>query len=278
MSALMYLLAQIHKLRLEHGANCISGTYPKSLPIERLLAESGFFSLLNVKARPVVKDTSPTKRYIQFKSDQHLASNRIAEVRTEILRDDFSMLAGVRQKIFRAVSEAMTNVGHHAYKSKAFVSPQAAAKLMGRWWLMASLDVPRNLFTLVFSDAGVGIPKTLPRKYPIEKVREALSILPGFRVDDGQMIEAAMVLGRTRTKLTNRGKGLLDLTQLIDLIGDGEMSIYSRQGVVTYTQRGTKSKNDSGSIEGTLIEWMLPLDKALVALSPHENDEENTHD
>jgi len=272
-SALMYLLAQIHKLRLEHGDHCITGTYPASAHIERLLAESGFFKLLRVQTRERVSRPSAAMRYIKFKSDQRLESSRIAEVREEILRDDFQMPARVRTKIFRAATEAMLNVWHHAYTTKSFINPRAAMHLHGRWWLLASLNVQKNLFTLVFADAGVGIPKTLPRKYPIEIVRQVVSVLPGFRVDDGQMIEAAMVLGRSRTQLDNRGKGLLDLTQIIDIVGGGEMNIYSRQGMVNYTARGTKPRNHVGSVEGTLIEWILPLDKALVALAPDVNDE-----
>jgi hypothetical protein len=277
-SALMYLVSQIHRLRFEHGQNCITGTYPDNLGVERLMAESGFFSLLGIRTRERVQKPSRGRRYIQFRSGTGLAGTRLKEVREEILQDDFLMSVQVRHKIFRAISEAATNVGHHAYATKAFVTSAAAKDLFGRWWLLASLNRPRNLFTLVFSDMGVGIPKTLPRRYPIEQVRAALSLLPGFRVDDGQMIEAAMVLGRTRTHLDNRGKGLLDLTQLIDLLGGGEMNIYSRHGVVTYASGATKVKNMVGLIEGTLIEWKLPLDKALVAQVPGSDDEAHIED
>jgi hypothetical protein len=274
----MYLVSQIQKLRFEHGVNCITGTYPASERIERLLTESGFFKLLGVRSRERVAKPSRARRYIQFKSDMGLAKTRIREVREEILKDDFLMPIRVRNKIFRAISEAATNVGHHAYTNKSFITSEAARDLFGRWWLLASLNRPNNSFTLVFSDTGVGIPKTLPRKYGIEQVRAAISVLPGFQVDDGQMIEAAMVLGRTRTHLDNRGKGLLDLTQLIDLLGGGEMNIYSRHGVVKYTSGGTTHRNCGRAVEGTLIEWKMPLDKALVAQAPDVNDEAQSED
>ncbi|EYC52874.1 hypothetical protein AZ34_10530 [Hylemonella gracilis str. Niagara R] len=108
----------------------------------------------------------------------------------------------------------------------------------------------------------------------MENIRGVLSLLPGIEVDDAQMIVAAMKLGRTRTHLSNRGKGLLDLTQLIDLVGDGQMLIYSRQGLVTYTAGKTTPIYCKQSVEGTLIEWKLPLNKALVALPMDDDDED----
>ncbi|WP_155831784.1 STAS domain-containing protein [Hylemonella gracilis] len=273
-SALMYVLSNIHKLRFEHGERCITGTYPKSLQIERLLGESGFFKLLKVKLRDRVKVPRRSMRFIQFRSSQELKAETIKEVRDELLRDDLEMPRAVAKKIYRAVSEAMTNVGQHAYNNKSFISDRAEDSLRGRWWFSASMNATTNRFSLVFYDAGVGIPKTIPREHPMENIRGVLSLLPGIEVDDAQMIVAAMKLGRTRTHLSNRGKGLLDLTQLIDLVGDGQMLIYSRQGLVTYTAGKTTPIYCKQSVEGTLIEWKLPLNKALVALPMDDDDED----
>ena len=131
--------------------------------------------------------------------------------------------------------------------------------------MLATLNRPRNVFKLVFYDSGVGIPSTLPRKYTLELIRQALSLLPGFSPDDGQMIAAAMELGRTRTDLDNRGKGLLDLAKLIDIVGAGRMRIYSRRGAYLYAANGHFESNELGFVEGTLIEWELPLNKAIDA-------------
>ena len=272
-NALMYLLAQIHKLRIEYGDRCVTGTYPDSKRIERQLSQTGFFELLRVKSRAPASKESRATRYIKFKSAQRIFAERIGEVRAELLRDDLKMPPFVGRTIFRALGEAMTNVNHHAYFRKSFLNPKAAEGLRGRWWLFGSLDVKRNIFTLVFYDCGVGIPKTLPRKYSVELIREYLSLLPGFNPDDGQMISAAMALGRTRTELDNRGKGLLDLARLIDQVGAGQMQIFSRHGTYTYTGLGSAHKNGQGFVEGTLIEWRLPLDRAVEALSQDLQDE-----
>lgn len=265
-SALTYLLAAIHRLRLEHGDVCVTGTYPDSPKVERQLSESGFYRLLRVKRRSESPAPSKAVRYIEFKSEQEISGETIADLRNELLRDDLRMPRQIARTIFRALSEAMTNVNHHAYYQKSFQRAQALRSLRGRWWLMGSLHVPRNMFSIVFYDAGVGIPKTLPRTQTIEKIRQVLSLLPAFVPDDGQMIEAAMALGRTRTMLDNRGKGLLDLARLIDDVGGGEMRIYSRTGSLVYKANGSQVQNHRNFVEGTLIEWQLPLNQAIEAL------------
>ena len=269
LSALVLLLAQIHKLRLEFGQDHITGTYPASPRIENLLESSGFYKLLGVKSRKNMGPTSKLTRFIRFKSDQKPNSAEIPKLRDELLGSDLQMPGAVARLIFKALSEAMTNVNHHAYKTKSI----RVSSLGGRWWMVANLSARTRLFTLAFYDAGVGIPKTLPRKYHIEKIRGVLSLLPGVQPDDGQMIRAAMELGRTRTEASNRGKGLMDLAKLIDSVGEGALRIHSRSGSFVHTPTKEIHKNHTGFIEGTLIEWQLPIDKALENLSQELKDE-----
>lgn len=271
LSALVLLLAQIHKLRLEFSADHITGTYPESSRVERLLTQSGFYRLLKVKSRPQQPGQSKLTRFIDFKSGQQPNSAEIPQLRSELLGDDLKMPPMIAKRIFRALSEAMTNVNHHAYKTKSI----RVSSVGGRWWMVASLSAKTRLFTLAFYDAGVGIPKTLPRKYTMEKIRGILSLLPGMTPDDGQMIRAAMELGRTRTESSNRGLGLMDLTKLIDAAGSGAMQIHSRYGSYSYTPTKQVHTNHNGFVEGTLIEWQLPIDKALQSLPQEILDELN---
>lgn len=271
LSAMVLLLAQIHKLRLEFSEEHITGTYPGNPRVERLLTDSGFFKLLKVKSRGNHKTKSKLTRFIGFKSDQKPNSSEIPKLRTELLGDDLQMPAIIAKRIFRALSEAMTNVNHHAYTTKSL----RVASLGGRWWMVANLSARSRLFTLAFYDAGVGIPKTLPRKYPLEKIRGVLSLLPGINPDDGQMIRAAMELGRTRTEASNRGLGLMDLAMLIDTVGAGSMQIHSRNGSYSYSPGKESHSNHDGFVEGTLIEWQLPIDKALQNLTQELTDELN---
>lgn len=267
--ALIFLLGQVHRLRLENGDSRITGTYPKSKKVERLLEESGFFQALKVTKRGVVVRRSRSTRYLKFKTDTKINAQEIPNLRDELLGSDLKMPSVFGKKVYRALSEAMTNVTHHAYHNKS-VRNRA---LTGRWWLAAQLSVRSSLFTLTFYDAGVGIPKTLPRKYTWELIRSVLSMLPTIMPDDGQMIQAAIELGRSRTGADNRGKGLMDLLKLIDTVGGGSIRILSRNGSYKYGDCGEGVTNHDGFVEGTLIKWEVPLGMALVSIPEASDDD-----
>jgi hypothetical protein len=267
--ALIFLLGQVQRLQIEYGQNHVTGTYPESKKIERLLNESGFFQALRVRGRAPTQRRPNGTRFLKCKSDTHIRGEEIPKLRDELLGTDLRMPASVGKKVFRALTEAMTNVNHHAYHNKSVRNKQ----LTGRWWLGAQLSVRKNLFTLTFYDAGVGIPKTLPRKYGWEAIRGVLSVLPGIDPDDGQMIKAAVELGRSRTGADNRGKGLLDLLKLIDQVGSGTIHIFSRCGWYSYTPTAEFVKNDDNFVEGTLIKWELPLSMALIRLQEVSSDD-----
>ncbi len=267
---LVYLVAQIHKLRLQYGGNSVTGTYPKSKKVERLMTDSGFFKVLNVRPREIKPTGRNSTRYLECLTDTKPSGPKIKSMRQSLLGDDLQMPKVVKMKVFRALSEAMLNVSQHAYQAK---KGTRARRIKGRWWLGAQLSRKTNSFTLTFYDAGAGIPKTLPRKYPMEMIRQWLSVLPGVRPDDAQMIKAAVELGRSQTEKSHRGKGLMDIHKLIQQVGEGCLTIYSRQGRYRYENANATSKNDKFAIEGTLIKWDLPLNKAVEELWGDAPDE-----
>lgn len=269
--SLIYLLALMHRARLIYGNDRITGTYPSLPRIERLLSDSGFFKILGVKSRPIQGRKATTTRFVKCKSDTVMRSSCIPELRVELLGDDLAMPGNVGRMVFRALSEAMANVQHHAYHNKQL----RKKSLRGRWWLGAQLSRNKNFFELTFYDAGVGIPKTLHRQYRWEHIRGVLALLPGFDPDDAQMIKAAVELGRTRTGQDNRGKGLLDIHQIITKIGAGALTIFSRSGRYRYEPDQESISNDENFIEGTLIKWELPLNLVVDATEleqGHEHD------
>lgn len=270
--ALIYLLAKIQRLRIEHGIPCVTGTYPQQPRIERLLADSGFLKLLGVKTRTIKGRTSST-RYVKCKTDVKLNGPYIKDLREELLGANLSMPTLIAKKVFRAITEAMANVNHHAYQRKDMRS----TKMKGRWWLAGQLNARKNTLCITFYDAGVGIPKTLPRIHGLERIRQALSVIPGVQVDDGQMIRAAVELGRSATKQGHRGKGLQDMHKLLTQVGAGSLTIYSRQGIYHYEDGNEKISNGNGFVEGTLIKWQLPLDRSVsgIDFDELEQDYEN---
>lgn len=259
---LIYLLGQIHYLQTKYGRHRITGCYPKSRKIEHLLNESGFLTLLGVKKRSVAGRKTGATRFLTYKTGNRLISAAIPKIREELFGEDFKMPDSVKSEVFRALSEAMNNVGEHAYKHKNIKN----SSLRGRWWMGASMSLRRNVFSLTFYDAGVGIPKTLPRNHNWDKIRQVLSLMPGIKPDDGSMIKAAVQIGRTSSGKNNRGKGLMDLHKLIDRVGYGRLSIISREGWYEYRPKKDKSGSALGFLEGTLISWELPLNVAAVQL------------
>jgi anti-anti-sigma regulatory factor len=257
--SLIYLLAQMHKVRLQHGINAITGTYPHLPNVERLLKDSGFLQILGVKQRPLTGRPTTT-RYVKCKSETMTRGQSIPELRDELLGTDMLMSKPIGKMVFRALSEAMANVAHHANQEK-HLNREA---LEGRWWLGGQVSRKRNFFELTFYDAGVGIPKTLHRKHTQEKIRAVLSMVPGISPDDGQMIKAAVELGRSRTESSHRGKGMMDIHRLINGVNAGALTIFSRSGEYRYTPTGEQIRNDKNFIEGTLIKWELPLDKVVA--------------
>ena len=269
--SLIYLLAQMQKIRLTYGNDRITGTYPALPRIERLLNESGFFKILGVNSRVVPGARKSATRFVKCKSDTVMRSSCIPELRDELLGDDLQMPPKVGKMVFRALSEAMANVQHHAYHGKQL----RRKALQGRWWLGAQLSRRKNFFELTFYDSGVGIPKTLHRQYQWEHIRGVLALLPGFEPDDAQMIKAAVELGRTRTGQDNRGKGLLDIHQIITKIGSGALTIFSRQGRYRYEPAKESILNDGNFIEGTLIKWELPLNLVVDSTELQEGYEDD---
>ena len=102
--------------------------------IRRLLADMGFFELLNF-THPI-KETmdssdSSNVRYVKFRT----GSKADGEAIFKLVEEDLKPVIGVMprgQYLYAAVTEAMTNVVHHAY-------PPSSHR--PNWWLAASHDV-----------------------------------------------------------------------------------------------------------------------------------------
>ena len=257
-SALLLLAAYLHRARLIYGVQQVTGTYPQNARLEQSFYDTGFFKLLGVSPRKGVRDKvpNPTSKYIQFMSGTELERDASRELREALLGPDIAMDTKARKSLYRAISEAMLNVVQHAYPPEYTANRQ----VRGRWWLAGHIDAKRDQLLITFCDLGIGIPKTLPKLYAWENIRAALSLLPGISPNDGDMIRAGMLIGRTQTGLSNRGKGLNDLRRFIDLTKGGELRIYSRAGAYRYKPDGKDSVvNSARSIGGTLINWSVPL-------------------
>lgn len=273
-TALLLLLAEVHRAQILRGKKALTGTYPEEPALLKRMCDMGFFELLNIKSPHKSSRTFPME-YIKFRSGTKLESESAKELRESLLGAKIAMNTMARKQLQRGVIEAMLNALQHAYPN----TPMHLGDAHNRWWLCGHYHRPSKRLSIMFCDLGVGIPRTLPRRYPLEMIRGALSLLPGVRPDHGAMIFAGMEIGRTRTRKGHRGKGLNDLRQFIDQAGAGEMHIYSRRGRYSYTCGGKEShETRDAELGGTLIRWTVPIDRVTNWSGDPDEGSENDQD
>lgn len=274
-AAMLLLLAEIHRCRLMYGPSHITGTYPEVPRIERMLNCTGFFSLLGVAPRKETKRAKYPMEYVDFVSNTHEVKGTVKDFREKLLGTSIIMTPQAKNKLYRVLTEAMLNVSYHAYPlSAAKTNPQR-----GRWWLAGHVNRRSKELMIMFCDLGVGIPRTLPKLYNMEVIRGLLSLLPGINPNDGQMIQAAMQLGRSSARQTNRGKGLNDLRSFVDNAGAGELHIFSGHGHYIYKPgHGELVHNYGTGIAGTLIKWTVPMSAVTNWAGNGDEDDDTTED
>ena len=157
------------------------------------------------------------------------------------------------------LSEAITNVTHHAYNYEWFRSKDKT------WYLTGSYNSESKELKIVFYDQGIGIPKSLPASDIWERALKYLSSFPSIeRRRDATMLKAAVELSRTSTGEDDRGKGLQDLLEFVRQRNEGYLSILSLKGLYKFSIEGgrerVKSVHFSNPLYGTLIIWRTVLD------------------
>jgi len=226
------------------------------------LLEVGFFEIVGITKRPpeLVRISAGARTTMQFVSGQGPSELRaVCEGISELVVDTFGSEMPELMYLRSAISEAITNVQHHAYPA----DHDFRFRHVDRWWATASTDKDNGSLKIVFYDQGASIPITYPR---MSLGREVLSFLDKivsrgvgseFR-DDAAYIEAAMTYGNSKTGSPERGEGLPQMKASIDHFGRGRLRIYSRSGVCTYEPNQAISRSAyAGTVGGTLIEWTI---------------------
>ena len=146
--------------------------------IKQLLCEMGYFELLKIP-KPEVDDSTKSTVFLKFTRGDVADPNAGAIAKQ--FRIDVEAMVGTSIKkhfLFEGLSEAITNVGQHAYPDPT---------LFRQWWLSASIDRKEKKLSIVFYDQGVGIPTTLPRAKFFEGIKAFFNTWK-----DSEKIEAAM--------------------------------------------------------------------------------------
>lgn len=254
-SAALVLVSEVDRWNRKVGGTLRANHESWNPDIKRLLCQLGFFELLKIPAptHPFPKKSTTFLPFIV----EHARKGDKADVMIE-LREQIEIMVGheiKRNYLFDGLSEAITNVVHHAYK----VSWSRQLKC---FWLFASYDADSDILKVTFYDQGSGIPATLPKW----KLFEEIKALFGSWTDS-QKIGAAVEYGRTSTAKSNRGKGLQNLLEFAQSYSQGSLSIYSLRGMFRMECETKDDKLETKvvlkdhihSIGGTLIEWAVKL-------------------
>ena len=221
--------------------------------VKKLLMEMGFFELLEIKkpSGPPIETNTIFLRFRRGESGPGKDGGAIAVG----LRSDIEEVVGRPIKkplLFGGISEAITNVGHHAYDpDDAYIKKQ--------WWVSASYNKTTRELNVTFYDHGRGIPVTLPTWKHFKLIRD---LFPGMT--HSEKIASAVVLGKSATGDEERGQGLQNLLEFSRAYENGMLTIYSLKGeyqsVHAFEQDVEgKFEDRQNSIGGTLIEWSVSI-------------------
>lgn len=256
----LLLLSELDRLtRAMNGFCAIGCTYPNDEKVEKVFQQIGLLKLLEKEHRLEVTEADRDVFHWRFATgievDPIPADPILKAIKEQIPR--------TFRKVVVGVEEAMDNSVHHAYISsrndRLAGRPGADER---RWWLFA--EVLDDWLHVNFCDLGIGIPQSLPiswREEATDLVRMALS--RGKK--DVRMIKRAFEVGRTRTELVHRGKGLKNIANAArDL--KGVLTVHSNGGSVRYDYRGDSERviemSHKRSIMGTVVQWSIPLSAA----------------
>lgn len=180
---------------------------------------------------------------------------------TKPLKDELESMGISTSGLYRTWIEGISNAVEHAYDAKI---PTKRVFPVKRWWML--LAVLNNEMSIFVCDLGHGIPNTLEYtqdKHFLSKLWKEVLKLTTKPTDDCLYIKAAAAIKESRTDLEYRGKGSTDIKSLIKENKGSILFIHSNKGTYTFPYDGNERcyENDS-SINGTIIQWNIPLNKA----------------
>ena len=263
--ATLLLVAEVDRLRRTYPNVVVRTHLPRNLIARQVLQQVGLLKLIGHKHVMASSSFDETVKNWRYATGHCTDASRISDEVWDAM--DGRITPALRRSIFKGITEAMTNSVHHAYVGERgdgvrLPSPEK------RWW-MFSQELEGHLHVVV-CDLGVGIQHSLPRNEQVEPgfMARLGSFLSNFQPDkrEAATIKAAVEIGRTRTQLHNRGKGLKQIVDTIVTAGDtANMVIYSNCGAYWVESSSSRSASREkiiqydGSIMGTLIQWRMPV-------------------
>ena len=220
------------------------------------LFDMGMYNLLKVKDIPnnlLEERDSSDEIFLRFQSGDQVDPDDAIK-----LRGIIKTIAGLvpnTKKLQQGLTEAMDNSLYHAYPDDYQENNELKKKL---WWMSAAFNEAQGTLTVIFFDQGIGIPESLPRNF-----KEYIGSFFTLLADDATKLEAAMEIGRSRTKKSHRGNGLGDIKEYISSLNDGYLKIISGCGKLIYQKVSALGNQKvyplKEKLQGTLIEWRVKI-------------------
>lgn len=255
----LLLVAEIDRLVRALGPNSLSCTYPKNENVEKVFQQIGLLKLLDKDHRLVITEEDRDVYHWRYASGIDVSPLQA----DPILKGIKAQIPKSYRKVVVGVEEAMDNSVHHAYielRGDRLSGKHEEADAR-RWWLFA--EVLDDWLHVNFCDLGIGIPRSLPKRWA-EEARDIVTLALSSAKKDARMIRRAFEVGRTRTELEHRGKGLKNIAMAAEELG-GVLTIHSNAGCIRTDFRmgpaTPKSYTYKRSIKGTVIQWSIPLSK-----------------
>jgi hypothetical protein len=249
-STLLVLASELDRWRRIHDLKLRPIEIEKWNPvIRKYLYQKGLFNLLDVTGYEFLAENKLPTEY------NHLPFY-FGETLDGKLADDFAnrvekTFGNIENKTFfyDALTEAMQNVGHHAYPRKK------THQIENGYWMSASHDTQNNALYVAFYDQGIGIPNTLPES---KLWNQVTSYLTGRNYDDVSLIEAVVTTRKTSKSSNERGHGFSDLFEFAKLAKYGHLRVVSGRGdYISYSDNTQKSVSMTLPLGGTLVEWYI---------------------
>lgn len=246
------LVAEVHKA-LSIPGSLLQARRCRAKLVDEVLQQIGVYSGLGIQC----EEEPSSESVIHWRQ----ASGVLAEGSAggTILENYQGRLAeGLTRGIYDGMVEAMTNTIHHAYADDVPGGSELRKHIGKRWWVLS--EERDGMLTVVIADLGVGIARSLPRSktYDSKTVREFWRNA-GLDRSDGSAIAVAVRLGRTRTEAKERGRGLADIVEAVNLSDQGSVLICSNRGNFSASKGKERVHTSDDSIHGTLVHWKVPI-------------------
>lgn len=253
----LLLLAEVRRITELVPGRLIRCRQIRDSKVGEVLHHVGFFDAIGRRSKitPTAEDVIHWRAISGCGAEGEKADSLVQEVRDRLPE-------GLKTPMYDGLVEAMTNSAQHAYLRAR--RDGLGRRGHGEWWMFARQQ--DGQISVVFCDLGIGIPNSLPLTHEEGVVRELLAKIgraSGLALSDADLVEAAVAIGRSRTREQHRGKGLQDVLEVIKSASTGVLLIHSNRGCyihqVTDGVSTENTRNYRQSILGTLIHWTVPV-------------------